>query len=312
MKSTERFAADSPLRLEGIGGSEVGSALNVNPFCSAAELYKIKIGELVNGDAGDAAELGHILEPWILDKYEQKENVKLERPGDIVYRHPVYSWMFAHIDGKVIGEKRGVDAKSTGLMNFQAAKKFGKSGTDELPQSIICQCILYMAIFDYDQWDVAALIAGGGVRFYQIKRDLELEKIVIEKLKVFWFEHVKKRIPPEPKTIEEADILYTSGNLDPIESTPDIYQKYLRRFKIKKTLCKILKKLEEIDFELKSFIGDHAELTNFNDDILITWYRDQDSETFDKDSFKTDHPKLFKKYQVPKTGCRRFLPKKLK
>ncbi len=311
MESKEKFAVDSPKRLEGIGGSEVGSVLGVNKFCSNVELYKMKIGELENKDAGDAAELGHILEPWILDKYEQKEGVKLKRPGDIVYRHKDYPWLFAHVDGLVIGEKKGVDAKSTGLMNFQAAKGFGKAGTDEVPQSIICQCVLYMAIFEYDQWDVAALIAGGGVRFYQVKRDLELEKIVIGKLKKFWFENVKKRIPPEPKTIEEVDILYTSGNLDPIESTPDIYSKYTERFKVKKKLCKAQKELDAIDFELKSFIGDHAELTNFNDDVLISWYKDQDSEKFDKDSFKTDHSKLFKKYLVPKIGCRRFLPKKL-
>ena len=34
--------------------------------------------------------------------------------------------------------------------------------------------------------------------------------------------------------------------------------------------------------------------TDFNDDVIVTWYKDQDSETFDKDSFKIDHPKLFK------------------
>ena len=66
MKSVERFAVDSPERLKGIGGSEVGTALGLNPYCSAVELYKMKIGELENKDAGDAAELGHILEPWIL------------------------------------------------------------------------------------------------------------------------------------------------------------------------------------------------------------------------------------------------------
>lgn len=311
MKSTERFAVDSPKRLEGIGGSEAGSACDVNSFCSAAELYKIKIGERENPGAGDAAELGHILEPWILDKYEQKENVKLERPGDAVYRHPVYSWLFAHVDGLVIGQKKGVDAKSTGLMNFQASRGFGKAGTDEVPRSIICQCVLYMAIFDYDQWDVAALIGGGGVRFYHVKRDLELEKIVIEKLKKFWFENVKKRIPPEPKTIDEVDILYTSGNLDPIESTPDIYQKYLERLTVKKKIAKTEKELATIDFELKYFIGDHAELVNFVGDVLITWYKDKDSEKFDTDSFKSDHPRLYKKYMVPKISCRRFLPKTL-
>lgn len=308
---TESFAVDSPKRLEGIGGSEVGSALDLNQYCSAAKLYQIKRGEIEDEGAGKAAELGHILEPWILDQYEESENVKLDRPGDAVYRHKDHNWLFAHVDGLVIGKRKGVDAKSTGIMNFQAAKKFGKAGTDELPQTIICQCVLYMAIFDYEQWDVVALIAGGGVRVYQVMRDLELEKIVIDKLKYFWLENVKKGIPPEAKTIEDANILYRKGNLDPIESTPDIFDKYLERFKVKKKLCQATKELEKIDFELKLFIGDHAELVNFNDDILISWYKDQDSENFDKSLFRIDHPDLYREYLVTKNGCRRFLPKTL-
>lgn len=310
--SIERFAVDDKQRLKGIGGSEAGSAMDVNPFCSAAKLYKIKVGELVDDVSSDAADLGHILEPWILDKYEKKEGVKLERPGDIVYRHKEHHWLFAHVDGLVIGQRKGVDAKSTGLMNWQAAKGFGKTGTDEVPKSIICQCVLYMAIFDYDQWDVAALIAGGGVRFYQVKRDRELEKIVIDKLKCFWFENVQKRIPPEAKNVEDADILYTSGNLDPVESTPEIHQKYLERFEVKKRIAVAIEEMNKIDFELKKFIGDHAELVSFSEETMITWYKDQDSEKFDKDSFKADHADLYKQYLEPKTGCRRFLPKKLK
>ena len=308
----ETFAVDDVKRLEGIGGSEVGSAMDVNPFCSSAKLYKIKVGELVDDVSSDAADLGHILEPWILDKYEQKEGIKLERPGDRVYRHPLYSWLFAHVDGLVIGQRKGVDAKSTGLMNWQAAKGFGKAGTDEVPKSILCQCVLYMSIFDYDQWDVAALIAGGGVRFFHVYRDLELEKIVIDKLKYFWFENVQKRNPPEPKNVEDADILYTSANLDPVESTPDIHQKYLERFKVKKKIAVAIKELEEIDFDLKKFIMDHSELVSLGEETMITWYKDQDSKKFDKDLFKADHADLYKKYLVPKIGCRRFLTKKIK
>ena len=312
METVESFPVDSPQRLEGIGGSEAGSALNVNSFCSAAKLYKIKIGDIVDDDAGEAAELGHILEPWILDQYEKKEGVKLERPGDTVYRHKDHPWLFAHVDGLVIGQKKGVDAKSSGMMNFQAAKGFGKAGTDEVPKSIIAQCVLYMAIFEYDQWDVAALIAGGGVKFYQIKRDLELEKTVFEKLKYFWFENVKKRVPPDPKTIDDANIIYDAGNLDPIESTPDIYKKYLKRFEAKKKFAKAKTELDSIDFELKKFIGDHSELTSFTDDKLITWYKDADSEKFDTALFKIDHQELYQEYLIPKIGCRRFLPKNLK
>ena len=308
----ESFPVDSPLRLEGIGGSEAGTALGVNPFCSTVELYQIKIGELINDVKSDAAELGHVLEPWILDKYEQKYNVKLERPGDIVYRHPAYSWLFAHVDGLIIGEKKGVDAKSTGLMNYQAAKNFGKSGTDQVPQSIICQCVLYMAIFDYPQWDVAALIAGGGVRFYQVYRDLDLEKIVIDKLKKFWFENVKKRIPPEPKSVEDVELIYSSGDQGSIESNPKIYKAYLELLKARKKCAEATEEKKKSELIIKKYMSDYGLLVDFNDKEMVTWFKDTDSEKFDNDSFMENEPDMYKKYLVPKIGCRRFLPKKFK
>lgn len=305
----EAFPVDSPLRLQGVGGSEVGSALGINPYCSPSKLYKIKIGELVDDSNSDAAELGHVLEPWILDKYEQKHGVKLERPGDRVYRHSEHPWLFAHVDGLVIGEKRGVDAKSTGLMNYQAAKKFGKGGTDHLPESIICQCVLYMAIFDYPQWDVAALIAGGGVRFYQIYRDIDLEKVVIEQLKTFWFHHVGNRIPPEPKNIDDVNVIYTNGDHDPIEATPEIYKAYLDLLKSKKKFSKVKKEKERNEFIIKEFMRDHGALLDIGDNELITWFRCKDSEVFDEKCFKLENPDLYKKYLITKNGTRRFLVK---
>jgi putative phage-type endonuclease len=305
----EIFAVDSPLRLEGIGGSEVGSALGVNPFCSNVELYQIKRGELIDDSQSDAAELGHILEPWILDKYEKKYDVQLERPGDKVYRHKEYPWLFAHVDGIVIGEKRGVDAKSTGLMNWQATKGFGKDGTDEVPKSIICQCVLYMSIFDYDQWDVAALVAGGGVKFYHIYRDLELEEVVLNKLQYFWFENVKKSIPPEPKTVEDVERIYSTGDHGTIESKPAIFKIYLELKKYRTECAEIEKKKKECEFAIKKYMLDHNTMIGISGNLLVTWNKDPDKEVFDKERFKQDEPELYKKYLTTKTGSRRFLIK---
>ena len=311
METIEHFAVDDQKRLEGVGGSEIGTVLGVNTFCSNVELYLIKRGELIDDVDTDSAELGHILEPWILNKYEAKEKIKLDRPGDRVYRHPEHNWIFGHVDGLVIGEKRGVDAKSTGLMNFRAAMGFGKTGTDQVPLSIIAQCAIYMAIMDYSRWDVAALVAGGGVRFYQINRDLDLERSIINRLKTFWFDHVKKGIPPAPKSVKDVELIYSNGDLGKIECKPQIYQAYLDILKAKRNCAKANEAKEVNEMIIKEYMADHGSLVDFTDKILVTWFKDNDNDKFDKKAFEKAEPELYKKYSKSKVGGRRFLVKKV-
>jgi putative phage-type endonuclease len=312
MQSTESFAVDDPKRHEGIGGSEVGTALGVNPYMSKVELYLVKRGETEAFKGNDATELGHLLEPWILDKYEQKEQITLNRPKDLVFRHPKLSWLFAHVDGLVIGQKRGVDAKSSGLMNWKAAKNFGEEGSNQVPHSIIAQCALYMSIFDYPRWDVAALIAGTGVKYYRIDRDLELEADMLERLKVFWFDHVKKGIPPESSNLADTDLIYQSHNEDPIECTPEIYQDFLRLHDCKDDIKAAKERAEMHEHNIKSFIGLHSELVDFEGKELATWRTGAEKEYFDLEGFKDDNPKLHHQYLKSKPGCRRFYLKTLK
>ena len=48
-----------------------------------------------------------------------------------------------------------------------------------------------------DEADIAVLIGGNDFRIYTVKRDLDLEKLIIDKEKEFWHEHVlAKRMPP--------------------------------------------------------------------------------------------------------------------
>jgi len=312
MDAVERFAVDDPKRHEGIGGSEVGTALGINPYMSKVELYLVKRGETEAFKGNDATELGHLLEPWILDKYEEKEKVELFRPGDQVFRHPKLSWLFGHIDGDVIGEERGVDAKSSGLMNWKATKHYGKEGTNQVPDSIIAQCAVYMSIFDYPRWDVAALIAGEGLKFYQIDRDMVLENLIIEKLKAFWFDHVKKGIPPESSNLTDTELIYQFDNQDPIECEPEIYQDYLRLLDCKEEFKTLQEHADTHEMNLKNFIGLHSELVDFEGNTLATWKTGADKEYFDLESFKDDNPDLHGQYLKTKPGCRRFYLKKLK
>ncbi|MBU2644844.1 hypothetical protein KKI24_09070, partial [bacterium] len=178
--------------------------------------------------------------------------------------------------------------------------------------SIIAQCAIYMAIMDYPEWDVAALIAGGGVRFYRIKRDLDLEKSIISRLKTFWFDHVLKGIPPAPKSVQDVELIYRNGDLGTIECKPQIYQAYLNVIEARQECAKAKEKKELNEFVIKEYMADHGTLVDFTDNELVTWFKDDDREVFDECAFKKAEPGLYNKYLKTRTGSRRFLLKNLK
>src|SRR6266849_2791235 len=128
-------------------------------------------------------DLGNSLEPVIAGLYEKQTGrtlIALAPPG--IWEHPKHPMLLGSPDRLVRGERRGVELKSENL--FQ--DKFGESGTDQVPEHYLIQCAHYMAITNYDAWDVALLHGGARFNIYTINRDLELEKAMVEQLLNWW------------------------------------------------------------------------------------------------------------------------------
>lgn len=82
----------------------------------------------------------------------------------------------------------------------------------------------------------------------------------------------------------------------------------IRAMKAKQELLK--KNLAEAIETVTAFMGDSETLISVDGSAIIGTYKERGGNpTFDKDAFRTDHPKLFDKYQKPGTAYKVFLPK---
>jgi len=213
-------------RLSGIGGSDAGAILRVSPFQEPYTLYLEKIGELEPEDISGQPQIrwGHLLEEPVAQAYVEKTGRKVQRDNRS-YRHKDHPFMIAHLDRKVVGEKRGLECKTSAF-----GIGWGLSGTNEIPPYVYAQVQHYVKVREFDQWDVACLVGGNDLRIYEIGRDDEFIARLIEAEEEFW-DRVEARVPPQP-TWEHSELIKTLQRMYPgtngsVVELPEVAQKYL-------------------------------------------------------------------------------------
>ena len=173
-------------RMRGIGGSDSGSVLGLNPWCSNIQLWRYKTGQEVPPDISD--------KPAVIFGKKAEENIrelfKLDYPDYTVdyhaywlYVHDRYTWQFATLDGELTDEtgRRGIlEIKTTTIQN--------KAQWDEwengIPQRYYAQILHQLSATG---WDFAILRAyirwykdgefRAAVRDYRIERADVLDDI---------------------------------------------------------------------------------------------------------------------------------------
>jgi predicted phage-related endonuclease len=171
-----------------------------------------------------------------------------------------------------------------------------------------------MLVTGYQYGYFAILIFGySGVEDFQIlevQRDEKfIENILFPILFDFWNNHIIPRVPPEPKTINDVQILYPS----PVEgktlvATPEMVDKILRLKEVREALKPLEDEKKQIEDELKFEIAD-AEAIVLGSETLATYKKSKDSLKFDTKRFEAENPELAQKYSVLVPGPRRLLIK---
>jgi putative phage-type endonuclease len=190
------------IRKTGIGGSEAAYILGVGysedkkPFRTAHDVWLEKTGRKEPEDlsGNSSVEWGNLLESAVARKYSKETGKKFKKCKETL-RHPQFEWMLGNIDRFIEGEDKILEIKTA----LFPGKNWGPSGSDIVPMPYIIQVQHYLAVTGFNHADLAVFIRGDAknpFRIYPIKRDDDLINYMIEKLNIFWNEHVLKDMPP--------------------------------------------------------------------------------------------------------------------
>jgi len=280
------------IRRRGIGGSDVGAILGLNKYRTPLDVYFEKRGEVEPEDLSDndAVHFGIVLEDVIAAEYERRTGRKVRR-NNRVLQHPKYPWMLANLDREVVGRERILECKTAGAY---MAGGWGESGTDQVPESYLLQCMHYLAVTGRQVADLAVLIGGRDFRIYEIRRDEELIQMLIEREAEFWA-RVERGDPPAPLLLQDVSKLFPRHTPDKeVEATPDVLALLQGLRDRKDTIKRLKEEAERLQMKISEAMGDAERLVH-EGMTLATW-KAQASSRFDSRSFKADHPDMHKQY----------------
>ena len=303
MLSTEQVIA----RNAGMFSTDAAPALGLSKYRTPVQVWLEKTGQAqpVDLSGNEAVQMGHVMEPVIARLYADKTGHELRYLGEYTGWHPEYQFMGSHYDYEVTGSHL-VECK-----NFSANRRneFGEEGSGDVPMDVLLQCIHEATVYQTDRVDVSVLFGGQQFCIFPVEVD-ETAKGKLRALEEeFWSKFVVPMKAPEPRTEEEARALFRKDLGTALTANTSLYTVVRRLHEIRDSI----KGMETLETGLKAEImgklGGHSVLMSQEGNILATWKRAKDSQTFDKALFEKENPSIYARYVRITEGSRRFLLK---
>lgn len=300
------------VRKRGIGSSDAGAAVGLNPYQSPLELWMIKTGrdsEMPKVDPNDESSpmyWGSLLEPIVAAHYTKRTGNRVRKINAVLQHADAdKSWMLANIDREVTG------VSDVQILECKTAGEFGaRLWRDGVPDYVVCQVQHQLAVTGKAAADVCVLICGQEIRIYRIQRDDELIARLIELERQFWH-YVETDTPPPVDGSESADralrYLYPKDTGNTVNFAEDTQMSAI--FSDLVNLRVDIANREELESLLKQKIqekmGD-ASVAIFETG-KVSFKRSKDSNGIDMTKLLIDQPDIPERYPLIKPGSRRFL-----
>lgn len=279
------------VRETGIGGSDAGAIMGLNPYKSAYTLWAEKTGQVPAADlsANTVVQMGNVLEPYVAGLFEQEKGLKVHRRGTL--RDDDHPWMLANVDRWIPSENVGLEIKTA------STRKKQEWGLEEIPDSYYAQCLHYMAVTGAPYWYIAVLFRDdgsypGAVRIPRI--DVDIEELRMAE-KAFW-ECVESGKPPKKidgseSTARTLSRLYHDGRADTLalpSEAWELVQKYDEYSRQKK---EIEEETQQVKNQLMAMMG-NAETATI-EGRKITWKAGKPRETISLSALKKKDPSSY-------------------
>lgn len=303
----------------GLGGSDIAAIMGLSPYKTALELWAEKVNH-PSATTQDALHLrfGQFVEPFVVDEFEKLTGLHTQEHQQALF-HPEHDFMYGHIDRFIVKqpwEVAVIEGKvvTNSLLECKTSSAYSKdnwgpTGSDQIPNAYLLQCIWYMAITGCTNAHIAVLIGNSDFRVYQIERDERLETLVIEKAKRFWLDHVLAGVPPAPSSLGDMRLLYPNEAQDQtLQASPELIDS-LQQLRSLQSESKALEgKSEKLKLQIMQAMGEAQSLC-IGSQVLATWKSPKPSQRIDTTLLKNQFPEVALQCTVTSPAARRFLVK---
>ena len=254
-------------------------------------MWAEKTGQTPEFEGNINTRVGTYLEDLVAKLFMEETGKQVQRMNFTLV-NPDYPWACANIDREVIGEDAVLEIKTT--TSFGAIKKF-RSG--EYPEQWYGQMVHYLAVTGAKKAYLAALENNRELRVFELDRDEEEIKALMDAEREFWNTYVlPKKTPPvdgHSATSEAIKKIFTEEAGDSIDLSGflDVFQ---QRKAVNEQIKNLKTELDGLDNRVKVAMGSMAKGTCGR--FSVSW-KLQNTSGLDRDKIKADFPEIdFSKY----------------
>lgn len=268
-------------RLLGIGGSDAAAIVGESTMKAPIDVWSERVTGIQSFVDNERTLMGRILEPIVLGLFEAGGERWPREPGPITLIKPpsVYRrdqpWFRGSADSfgyfGEVGDAAILRAKPQFLVEVKTHGWYGSRGYDlsdegaplvSVPPDKRIQCAWYMALYDVDLTYLVALVDTHLRRTFAIRRDRELEGMLLEAVERFWTDHVLTGVPPEPDGSKSyrgyLSERFKTHTADLVASSPAVEKAVNDLLTVKREQKKLETDRETAEQIVKRHIGDAA------------------------------------------------------
>lgn len=300
-------------RKGGIGASEIGTILGVNPYETPYQLWLEKTGRAPKKPENFLMRAGHYLEDAVAHFCADETGLEIikQSAGEFVVVNSEKEYMRVSPDRYAWLPNAKHTKENKVIVECKTSQKY--IDPDSVPMSYFLQCQYQMGVCEMDIAYLAWLIQGRDFGYKRLTFDADFFKdVIVAELDRFWTDNILG--DQEPALINVSDVLlkfprHSEGKF--LEASPDIVEKYeilkgtndeIKRLTTLKTDME-----ESIKFALKdaeTLVLPASE--GCEGKTLATWRAAKNTQKFDEKLFASENPELYSKYMMTTTGSRRF------
>lgn len=303
---------------KGIGGSQVGSIVGLNPYQSAYSLWCEMTGRTKPFTGNLATEVGQWMEQFVANKFEEKTGLRVQK-SNYVYYNNLFPNQHALPD-RICYYRDGADERLKNLemgLEIKTTSAYAKMKDGQFPEQYYCQCVQYLSVMEYAIWFLAVMVGNNEFHIYQLRRSEDIPvpewvegNIVVDEAEIEtlrdacnrFMELVETDTPPladgDDSTTEALDECYPEAT----DTVADLFE-----FDgVIKDLLETIERIKELEHKKDSLTNIiKAELGNNErgvcGDYTVRW-SNSTRTTVDSKRLKAEMPEVYEKYSKASTS----------
>lgn len=307
-KSREEWLQNRTL---GIGASEVGTILGLNPFETPYQLWLRKTGRTLQKEETEAMLMGHLLEDAVAKRFAIETGVHIIKNtvDDFTVYNTEKPYLRVSPDRLFWGQGVKRNDRNKGVLECKTTAM--PIDANSVPEHWFCQLQYQLGICEYSHGALAWIYLGRReFGMLQTEFDADFFEYLVARVNDFWQQHIVADVEPPAYRVEDVVLKYpyhTQGKA--AEADNDLLAEVVQLKEVNEQLKEVKAKKEQLEADIKLAIGDAEMLVSSNDEVLATWKAPKATRKFDEAAFKAASPNIYEQYCKEAQGARRFVLK---